>query len=101
MYQTSTVYHIFTFTKQGHLHPKGHPRDQLVLNLEKIRDTTSITFTMSHIKRTECITVYYLPYAVAMDLLNIEMKMIFRVPAHRVRISREHEHATCNKDPVF
>ena len=56
MYQTSTVYHIFTYTKQGHLHPKGHPRDQLVLNLEKIRDITSRAFTMSLIKRTECIT---------------------------------------------
>ena len=30
-------------------------RDQLVLKTEKIRDTTSQAFTMSLIKRTECI----------------------------------------------
>ena len=30
-------------------------RDQVVLKTEKIRDTTSQAFTMSLIKRTECI----------------------------------------------
>ena len=32
-------------------------RDQLVLKQEKTRDTTSQAFTMSLIKRTECITL--------------------------------------------
>ena len=32
-------------------------RDQLVLKQEKFRDTTSQAFTMSLIKRTECITL--------------------------------------------
>ena len=26
MYQTSMVYHIYTFAKQGHLHAKRHPK---------------------------------------------------------------------------
>ena len=51
MYQTST---ISLLPSKDILHVKGHLRDQLVLKLEKIRDTTSQTFTMSLIKRTEC-----------------------------------------------
>ena len=52
MYQSSTIFSLLPSKDICML--RDILRDQLVLNLEKIRDTTSMSFTMSLIKRTEC-----------------------------------------------